>query len=69
MLLNALCCHLLNKSALALHSCTYDMTYHICDLHLQMNKLYNILIFSFPKQYYCDTQGNLGDPGPMPLCI
>ena len=28
------------------------MTYNICYLHLEMNKLYNVLIFSFPKQYY-----------------
>ena len=52
MLLNVICYHLLHKSDLVLNSCTYWMTYNKCDLHLQMNKVYNILIFSFPKQYY-----------------
>ena len=47
MLLNAQCYHLLDKSAVVLNSCTYWMTYNICDLHLQMNKVYNFMLSRF----------------------
>ena len=45
MLLNSLSCHLSGKYTLLLHSCTCQMTQNIYYLHVEINRLYNVLIF------------------------